>query len=292
MKLMKIIGYFTTAFCASMFIMACNIEQEIDAADKNGEAVMTDGMVDDVSDVIIDELADFKFHTFIANIPSPLQTFHTLKKAGVDFHVNLANPVENRGKYTASSSIALNYGIYMADLGYFTVYEQQQQSIRYFAASRELAQKLGFANILDKVASKRFETNTGNTDSAMVIIDDAFVAMEEYLATNEQLKTMGLISAGSWLESQHITVNMLLHSEKLADSPELANQVYEQKLHLVNLLKFLSEYKDEKEFANVIEGFNRILVVYNTLAGTDSVNTENLQQILDALEDMRRGLTG
>lgn len=280
------------ATCASILIIGCSNDQEIEMAADNDKVVTTEAIVEGTPEGITDELADFKFHTFIANIPSPLQTFHTLKKAGVDFHESLANPVENRVNYTSASSIALNYGIYMADMGYFSLYEQQQQSIRYFAASRELAQELGFADVLDRVASKRFETSMGNSDSAMVIIDDAFIAMEEYLRTNEQLKTMGLISAGSWLESQHIAVSMLLHSEKLADNEELANQVYEQKLHLANLLNFLKEYQDLKEFSDVIDSLKRILVSYNALDNRDAVNKESLQQILDALAIMRRGLTG
>ncbi|PCH95058.1 MAG: hypothetical protein COB85_04935 [Bacteroidetes bacterium] len=277
--------------CATCLLIACTTEQANEMEIENNDAVTTEDILEEVKEGITDDLADFKFHTFIANIPSPLKTFHVLKKAGVNFHESLTNPVEKRGNYTGSATIALNYGIYMADMGYFTLYEQQQQSIRYFAASRELAQELGFVDVLDRVASKRFETNMGNSDSTMVIIDDAFVAMEEYLKTNEQLKTMGLISAGSWLESQHIAVSMLINSELITDNLELANQVYEQKLHLANLLNFLEEYASESGFAEVIEGLNQILITYNSLESSDSVNKESLQNILDALAVMRTKIT-
>jgi len=236
------------------------------------------------------ELADFKFHTFIANIPSPLETFELLKKAGVSYNDGVGNPVENRKNYTSSTSIALNYGIYMADLGYFSLNEQSQQSIKYYAASRSMAQELGFAEALDQVVSTRFQDNMNNEDSTKVIIDDAYIAMEEYLKSNEQLLTAGYIAVGGWLESQHIAVNLIDDETILKNNPVIAEKVFEQRLHIANPIIFLKEYESEQEVVDLISSLETIQAAYNELESGENVNAGSLKKIADAISAMRTGI--
>ena len=135
------------------------------------------------------EEADFKFHTLVANIPSPMVTYEVMKESGAAYIKYLSNSLDNRTRYNIESSKAMNFGVYMADFGYALLNDDNQKSLKYYAVAHDIAKELGFGGILDEVVNERLIANVGNIDSSKVILNDAYKALDRYLKTNDQLKT-------------------------------------------------------------------------------------------------------
>ncbi|MCK6648467.1 MAG: hypothetical protein L6Q66_02320, partial [Bacteroidia bacterium] len=106
----------------------------------------------------------------IFSIPSPIQTAFLIKNSGATYSKEVLNPANKSSQYSTNFSKALNLGIYGADLGYVTIYDQTQDAIGYLNAAKKLADELGVSGAFDAQTIDRFQKNLGNKDSMLVLV--------------------------------------------------------------------------------------------------------------------------
>src|SRR4051812_8862856 len=68
------------------------------------------------------------------SVPSPIQTAMLIQKSGVSYDKSVLNVSKNANTYTNDFMRSLNLGIYGADLGYVSMYNQTQDAMGYLAA--------------------------------------------------------------------------------------------------------------------------------------------------------------
>jgi hypothetical protein len=239
----------------------------------------------------VSDMIDFKFHTLVANIPSPLVTYELLRESGVPYYKNLSNPLENRGKYQVESSKAMNFGVYMADFGYALLNEDNQKALKYYAASHNLAKDLGFGPVLDQVVNERLIANVGNSDSAKVIINDTYKAIDRYLRSNDQQKTASYIITGGWMQTQYIVLGMIDDTQSGDILEHLRKEVYKQQMHIGNLITFLIEYQGDADVASLIEHLATVKGAYDRLVDVGDVDGEKKENLKSAINSMRTKIT-
>ena len=106
-------------------------------------------------------------------IPSPVQTAFLVKEEGTDFNSELLNKAENGDTYTTSFKKALNMGVYGADMGYITIYENTDLSLKYLKTVRKIADELDLSGAFNNELGERFNSNMGNQDSMLVFVNEA-----------------------------------------------------------------------------------------------------------------------
>lgn len=233
-----------------------------------------------------DEMATYHFTYTIANLPPPLQVLDEFSKSKMTVNVDLLNPVENADKYQTTLKQAFNYGIYGVDLGYLVVNNRTLDVIKYYGASKKLAEQLNMAETFNRFV-ERFEANSNNKDTLSRVIDEAYAATDDYLRSNERLETASHVLAGSWLEAQYLTVNMLKNAERNSDNEILFQRVWEQRLYLDNITKLLSEFKASSETDKIKSDFEAMLSIYKEPADDKQINKEFLDKLATALEKTR-----
>ncbi len=273
---------------AVLLLASCGGEK----AKEEGQAVDTTAQETmDTTQGKLNEVADFKFHVFIANIPSPLESMILIPDAGIVMDKSHLNPVENADKYTSLSKKALNYGVYGSDLGYLAAYEQSQDISDYFATLKSLAEDLGAGSQFDKVLSERFQANLENRDSLLVIMDRAFGSTEDYLKNNQRLESATLMLTGSWVESQFILVRALIEANGKGDLEKLYAKVPEQKAHLKSLIDLLAEQKS-KDCNKYKAELEKVKVTYDGIASVDVIDEALLEKLSKELELVKNMITG
>ncbi len=75
----------------------------------------------------------------VFSIPSPMQTALLLKESGASYDNTLLNSTSSAVKYETASSKALNLGIYGADLGYATIFDNTEDAIEYVATTKKMS---------------------------------------------------------------------------------------------------------------------------------------------------------
>lgn len=238
----------------------------------------------------INDLADFKFHTMIANLPSPLETFNLMSGISIAMEgVNLT-PTEDSKNLSTMSAKAYGYGIYITDMGFMAYEHQNQQTLEYYATCRTLAQDLGAGEVFERTISSNFEENTSSEDKFVKMMDEAFNAMDQYMVDNERFVNATEIFVGSWVETQLIATG-IVKDEKLNDENRPIFQgIYEQKVHASNLMNVLSEIETELD-DDVVDHIEEIMMFYAGFASVESITSEDLVELENKLYALKSALT-
>lgn len=197
----------------------------------------------------------------IFSIPSPIQTAFLIKEVGSNYSKEILNPTSNTPNYTTSFRKALNLGVYGADLGYVTIYDQTQDAIGYLNSVKKMADELGVSGAFDVKTIERFQKNIGNKDSLLVLVSVAYRASDAYLKNNERNDVSSLVLTGGWIESLYFAVN----TAKTSKNQDLIRRIGEQKSSLTSVIKLLTPYYSQSEYAELIDELMALSTIYENV---------------------------
>lgn len=194
------------------------------------------------------------------SVPSPIQTALLIQKSGASYDRSMLNPPQRVSSYVTDVSRALNLGIYGADLGYVSLYNQAQDALSYLGSIKQITDKLGLSAAFDEGTMRRIRDNITNKDSMMTLVGLAYRASDAYLKNNRRNETGSQILAGGWIESMHFS----MEAYKNNPSNQIRYRIAEQKQGLRSLMKILANQEDEevKEVYRQLEG---IAAVYDDI---------------------------
>ncbi len=200
------------------------------------------------------------------NVPSPIEMAQLMERTGVDFNLEILNPIDNFEEYTTISEIALNLGVYGADLSYTRIFDQIQETVNYLSIIRILSDALGIPQDQGSFAVSRLEENIENRDSLIQIISDTYSSADLYLKENDRGNTASLIILGGWVEALYLSTNIM---DLENPNKEIMNRIAEQKYSLDNLIALLKAYKDDKavlkfypDLQKLKKSFDKIKITY------------------------------
>ncbi len=200
----------------------------------------------------------FEIEGKVFSVPSPIQTAFLLKEVGTEYRSSLLHNSDDVSKYNTTHSKALILGIYGADLGYATIYDQSQEALSYMAVSKKLTEDLGISGIYNKELLERFENNIGNEDSLMSLVSDAFKSANRFLKDNDQEDLSALILAGGWVETLHFATQLANNN----NLPAVKNRIGEQKITIENMINLLLPHQSKPEVAKLINDLNELKDIY------------------------------
>ncbi|MFH1319067.1 MAG: hypothetical protein ABII90_00225 [Bacteroidota bacterium] len=193
------------------------------------------------------------------SIPSPIEMTSLIKKAGGTYDKDILNSAGNVSNYITNKSMALNLGIYGADLSYSSIYDQTQETMLYFSAAKKLADGLGISSAFGKSIWERVENNLSNRDSLVQIISDSYWETDAYLKENRRSNTSALVITGGWIEGLYIGTKL---ATSATNNQEIISRIGEQKLTLNNLIAMLETYDDEG-VADILEELLEVQQVFD-----------------------------
>jgi hypothetical protein len=196
------------------------------------------------------------------NLPSPVELTQVLLQTKEPYKSDLLNPVSNLEKYNTSTTLALNFGVYGADLCYCRVYDQLQDAISYLSVIRKITDKLQIPEEEGSETINRIESSMSDRDSIFRIISETYASADSYLKENERDITAALILVGGWTEGMHFAVELV---SKPNVEKEIINRVAEQKYTLDNLILLISEYKENAGVAEILPYFVKLQDIYKTI---------------------------
>jgi len=146
--------------------------------------------------------------------------------------------------YATNFQKALNLGVYGADVGYVTIYDQSQDALKYLGVINKLSDELGITGAFDENTIKRFESNFGVRDSMLNLVAVAYRNADAFLKDNDRLNVGALIITGGWIETLYFSTQIALkHGNK-----EVIDRIGEQKYTLNNIIKMLTPYYNQPEY--------------------------------------------
>lgn len=243
------------------------------------------------------------------SVPSPIQTALLIKSLSIPFNEVLLNDKENIDQYTLPEAKAINLGIYSADLGYISLYNQNAKTLSYVNLIESLADDLGISGAFDRSFMERFERNSNNEDSLLVIISDGLRQADNFLKENEQNNISSLILTGGWIESMYIASQL----NKIDNSEEILMRIGEQYQTIKTIIELLEKYNTDGQnneylhmFEDLKSSFSKIESTYvyadpetdveNKITTIKSkmnivISEELLEEITDKISAIRNNVT-
>lgn len=244
------------------------------------------------------------------SIPSPIQTALLIEKSGATYNKAFLNDAKKVTTYATSFQKALNLGVYGADVGYVTIYDQSQDALKYLGVINKLSDELGITGAFDEATIKRFESNFGRRDSMLNLVSVAYRSADAFLKDNDRLNVGALVLAGGWIETVYFSTQLA----QKHNNQDLINRIGEQKYTLNNLVKMLTPYYDQPEYDVLVDelielayDFDAIDIKYtysppsvDVATKTTTINSktevviskEHLKAISDRVAKIRNRITG
>lgn len=248
---MRIAGYFTIGLLALTAVSCSSSETE-------EKETVNEDYIDPSSSL------NTNFDGKIFSIPSPVLTALLIKKSSSTFYGDMMNPISNVDKYNTEYSRALNLGIYGADLGYASLYDQKSSTLNYLSTVEKLTNALGLEAAFDKNFLKRYEDNISNQDSMMIVVSDAFKKADLFLKNGNRKATSSLILTGGWIESMHFACQLSLKKR----NEDIVARIGEQKQTLTTIIEILKEYNKMGNNDKLITQMEDLLVSFEAIKMT------------------------
>jgi hypothetical protein len=223
-----------------------------------GSGTNKDNDTDEMSDADTAKTALLNINGEIISIPSPIQTAFLINKVGLPFDKGMLNATNKLSTYSTKFLKALNLGVYGADLGYVTMYDQTQDALAYMNTVKKLGDDLGVSSAFNPALLTRFQANFGKKDSLLSLVSVAYRQSDSYLKNNKQNDVSGLILTGGWIETMHFVTNVL----KTKDNEEIKRRIGEQKSTIQSIIKILTPYAANKEYADLLAKVTDLATVF------------------------------
>jgi hypothetical protein len=205
-----------------------------------------------------------------------------MKKMDLPYQPDLMNPTSNAENYLSQADIAINVGIYGADLSYIRIYNQFQDAARYLAVIKKFTREMGIPEEQENIAAQRIEENINNQDSLLNIISEIFTKSDSYLKENQRGSSAALIVFGGWIETLYLATNII---DLNNPQKEMVNLIAQQKHSIKNLIGLLNQYRNEAKINAVLPylkeldaKFREIEQVKTTPSSIKSKNGKNVIQ--------------
>ena len=209
----------------------------------------------------------------IAEMPAPSEIPYLLMETGAEFSPSLLHDLSKVNSYSTKDKAALNLGAYATDVAYLSTYSKSQDALKYISEVKPLADQLSLSNSFSPQMVQRFESNLGNTDSLVMIVNEAVSQAEKHLKSNDRPKVAALLLAGSFVEGLYIATALI---ENYPDDllPEEAKQtilvplvtvVLKQEEPLMDLIHLLKSVTKDETISKLVSDLNGLLDEYKKL---------------------------
>jgi len=236
------------------------------------------------------EFTEFEFDKMMANFPKPMELESEIVKSGIQFEKLALNDLDHAGNYQTDSKKAVNFGIYSVDLGYLAVYNKRQDALKYLKTAREFANALHAGEAFDREAGANIEANISNRDTLVRIADDVYYDSYSYIKSSNNLEIATLIVIGSWTESQFHALKAISNIERNKKTEAVYNKIYENQLHLSNLLNVVKQFAGKPDFDAIIPDLENLLTLYKSFKETSQLQKEGAVKLHDAVSQVRKKL--
>lgn len=215
-----------------------------------------------------------KIEKMIYSIPSPVQAALLLEKTGARFDNKYMNAVTKVSSYQTTAQIALNIGVYGADLAYTNVYKKHVEALKYFSTIQKLGDKIGIGYIFTPDLIHRFESNQNNQDSLISITTDSFTEVHSHLKKNQQEELIALMLVGGWIEALYISCQIWENNPSKA----IGTLIAEQKFSLNDIMEVIKNSPKVPELEKIYEDLKELLAAYNNIKATYAYEKTELKK--------------
>jgi hypothetical protein len=200
--------------------------------------------------------------SFIYLFPSPGEILNRFYNAELAYNEELLHDPGRARDYMTSRGKGLNLGIYITDMAYAALFSRNSIAAEYLEVVTKLSNDLDVANTAFESLVNRVGANAGNSDSLIVISNEAFLNVLEFLETAERENAIALITYGAYIESMYLA---LYSMEEYDENDPILRQISELKYPLENLLGQAESVSEDPAVQSILEYIRELNALFTEL---------------------------
>lgn len=274
--------------CAATAMFSCGGSKESDHHHDMADSSHASVGATDTTAITVDDTTKFKFDYAIANIPSPANMLNDLRSyhAGYD-RLSLLDAEKVYG-IPDDLHKAYYLGGLNIDMGYAMSQHVGVDVIRFAKGMVVISDQLGLSSAINAMVGKRAENNMNNMDSIFRIMDEIFVKSDSYLRTNKRVYTAANVFVGSWIEANYLNCKLYDKINSAELKQKARGVLWEQRMHLGNIINMLSDFKNEKENMDLVKILKDLNQKISEVKTRDEMTEEKFKKIASDIEAIRQ----
>ena len=259
----RIVNYSTIVVLLAILFGCANSNSDSKSTKIDHELSADEGVISFIPNDYKDEEIIFY------NLFSPVELTYLVSKKEAYYNSSLINPINNITKYLSSDKIALNLGVYGADISYLWMFNQSQQSLSYRTAIIRLTDKLEIPREYVNIDFLTDDSNPQKFDSLVYIAKVSYLQTDKFLKKSDRDYSASLILLGGWIETLYIATQMY-------DKPgsklmaKIALQEYSLN-SLISLLQISQNNYDMSEYLLLLKKLKKAYTNLNVKFETESL---------------------
>lgn len=211
-------------------------------------------------------------------MPSPVETATTLERLDVKFTDKYLHKTADVTKYNTTTTEAVNLGIYIADLSFCALYEQNQAVIDYLATIKKLSEQLGISAFFNDSTIQTFHDNINNKNKILNAISDSYSESTSFLDEQERTEIASTVIVGGWIETLHLTLSLLKDVDIKKNQADVNDIMLSQQFTLEDLIGMLYLFENDKYIVELTAKLKELKTIF------DKVNGEITIEQIDTIE--------
>lgn len=229
----------------------------------------------------------------LEDLPDPSAIPFVLKSIDATYAENLVNSLENIESYKGNEDkLALNMGVYAADVSYLASFEKPELTMQYVKACHALGVELGDSAIFKDDLIDKIEANLGDEAALSKLLRGMIVETSIQLEKDHHMSMAALALTGSFIEELYQAVMVIdnfhtagLSKEQSKEKVEpLVNLVLAQEKPLLDLINLIKDIPKD----DTINGILLQLSILDNLYKSDlAIIQESMAADPDYIADRR-----
>lgn len=241
------------------------------SACSNNKKVKIDNESEPSVESIIEETIGATFEDSF-NAPSPDEVMAFFESTLVSYNSTLLNDVGNASNYFDSKSQALNLGIYLSDIAYMNLFANTSESIHYMETVFVLSEKLNISGAYSNDVIGRLMTNLSDQDSTILITEQIYFSLIDFLIENERENVLALVSIGSYVEILHLALSSV---ESYDSKNPIVMQIADLNILLESIYIFAENNASDLNVENAFKHLQTIKTILEQTVQADNGNTQS-----------------
>jgi len=200
--------------------------------------------------------------SFVFLFPSPGEVLERFYEADISYMGELLHPSRQSDKYLTSKDKALNLGVYISDMAYSAMFSRTNETVDYLKTIQRLSSEIDISNNVFESLIERAEGSIGDRDSMVVIGNEVFYNMVEFLETGGKEHTVAVISCGAYVEAMYLALNSV---DEFNEDDPVIKQIAELKYPMENLKNQAESVSNDPGMESIVNYLNMLDEVFQEL---------------------------
>ena len=139
-------------------------------------------------------------------IPVPDELFSEIFLDKTELKSGIVAPIESGDNLVYEKSIALIKGVFISDMAYMILLDENYYAVNYFKTILRLSDRLELGHLQNQDLLNSIEYNIGNKDTLEAIFNESINDIRYELENSKRDKTLALIYTGLLVETLYLAI--------------------------------------------------------------------------------------